>query len=477
MKRASNAMRASMVLTLVTDTEEPAEPEPEVRASRLLRNRAIWLTPAILGGILIFLMTLSYLGSVVDPVAHLHGLPVLVVNQDQGTTVAAKRVDIGAEVVSALEHSRAVSSRLSLDSTTFAQAQERMNKNDGYLTIVIPPRFTSSLLAIYGLGQPDGRAPPIPTIQLLSNVRAGSIGGSLATAVARPALSQISLKIGQQLSSLTAPSGKTTADAKAVRVDPVTLAAVSYRPLPPHSALGLSAFYISLLSIMCGFIAATIVNSTIDSALGYATSEIGPRWSQRAPVSISRWQTLMAKWLMVVVITPLLTGLLLVVAVGLLHMDAPSVGYLWLFMSFAGVVIAIGTLVLFAALGALGQLVALLLFVYLALASSGGTVPLEALPGLLRFAANFEPLRQVLDGVRAILYFDARGDAGLTRGFLMTGVGLVFWVVIGFVVTTWYDRKGLYRLHPDVLAYVNRSARAYPRTDQEPVSPTVSQSE
>jgi ABC-type multidrug transport system permease subunit len=219
------------------------------------------------------------------------------------------------------------------------------------------------------------------------------------------------------------------------------------------------------------------VNTTVDSALGYATSEIGPKWSQRAPVRISRWQTLMAKWLMVVVITPLLAGLLLVVAVGILHMDAPSVGYLWLFTSFAAMLIAIGTLVLFAALGALGQLVALLLFVYLALASSGGTVPLEALPDLLRFAANFEPLRQVLDGVRAILYFNAAGDASLTRGFVMTGLGLVFWVVLGFAVTTWYDRKGLYRLQPDLLAYVNRSVRAYPRGDQEPVSPTVSQSD
>jgi YhgE/Pip-like protein len=135
----------------VTETDE--SPEPEVRASRLLRNRGIWITPAILGGILIFLMTLSYLGSVVDPASHLRGLPVVVVNRDRGTTVAARRVDIGAEVASALQHSPAVSSRLSLDSTTFAQAQARMNKNDGYVTIVIPPRFTNSLLATYGLGQ------------------------------------------------------------------------------------------------------------------------------------------------------------------------------------------------------------------------------------------------------------------------------------------------------------------------------------
>jgi YhgE/Pip-like protein len=458
----------------ITDADGP--PAPEVRASRLLRAPAIWISPAILASVLIFLMTLIYVGSVVDPASHLSGLPVLMVNEDQGVTVSSQHIDIGQEVVSALDHSHPVTSRLSLQSTTFAQAKAQMNQNAGYLTIVVPQQFTHSLLSIYGLGKPGQRAPPIPTITLLTNQRAGSIGGSLATGVAHPALAQISRKIGQQLSAQAAVSSKPTADATAIALDPVTLAAVPYRPLPPHSALGLSAFYISLLSIMCGFIAAAIVNSAVDSALGYATSEIGPRWSQRLPVSISRWQTLLAKWLIAVVIVPLLAGLMLVAAVGILHMDASSVGYLWLFTSFAGIVVAIGTLTLFAALGTLGQLVALLVFVYLALASSGGTVPIQALPGVLRFAATFEPLRQILDGVRAILYFNASGPAGLTRGFVMTAVGLVCWVLLGVAVTTWYDRRGLYRMQPDVMAYVNRSVRGYKELSQDQLPPAASKS-
>jgi hypothetical protein len=56
-------------------------------------------------------MTLIYVDSVVDPVAHLHGLPVLVVNEDSGAAVGSQHVDIGRQVVSALEHSPAVSDR------------------------------------------------------------------------------------------------------------------------------------------------------------------------------------------------------------------------------------------------------------------------------------------------------------------------------------------------------------------------------
>jgi hypothetical protein len=47
--------------------------------------------------------------------------------------------------------------------------------------------------------------------------------------------------------------------------------------LPDNAGLGLNAFYIALLTLMCGFIGATIVNSVVDSALGYATTDLGPR--------------------------------------------------------------------------------------------------------------------------------------------------------------------------------------------------------
>ncbi len=160
------------------------------------------------------------------------------------------------------------------------------------------------------------------------------------------------------------------------------------------------------------------------------------------PLAHSRVHTGLSKWVVALVLVPILTAILLVVSIGLLGMNAPSRWELWLFGSFAGIAIAAGTLALFAALGSLGQLIAMLLFICLALASSGGTIPLQALPSPLRFVANLEPLRQVLDGVRSILYFGASGAAGLTRGVLLTANGLVFWLLIGLAVTPWYDRSG-----------------------------------
>ena len=159
--------------------------------------------------------------------------------------------------------------------------------------------------------------------------------------------------------------------------------------------------------------AGTIINSSVDAATGYATTEIGPRWRQRQPLPINRWNTLVIKWVMGAVLTGLMTGLLLLVAAGILRMDAPHLGLLWLLAWLCAASVAAATIVLFAVLGSsVGQLLAMVLSVYAGCPSPVGGVPLQALPGGLRWLAGIEPLRQILDGTRAILYFGPRPTPG-----------------------------------------------------------------
>ncbi len=376
-----------------------------VRAKHLLKARGVWKVPLIVAPILLVLMTVFYIGSVVNPVGHLRGLPVSIVNEDLGASVGSRHVNLGAELESGLTGSRTVSRLLALTPEGLQAAQGRMNRNGAYATVVIPADFTASLLSLAGVRLPAGTPASKPTVQLLTNQRAGTVGVELATGVLTPAIAEASRKIGHQLLAAAHPGPSSGSAAAAVLADPITFASVYYRPLPARSALGLSAFYVALLTLMCGFLAATIINATVDAATGYATTEMGPKWRQRAPLPIDRWQTLLTKWGMALPLTGLLTGLVLIVAVWILGMDAPDTGYLWLFMWLAAASVAAGTLVLFAILGTQGQLLALLLFVYLGLASAGGTVPLQALPSSLKLVSQIEPLRQILAGTRSILYF------------------------------------------------------------------------
>ena len=52
-----------------------------------------------------------------------------------------------------------------------------------------------------------------------------------------------------------------------------------------------------------------------------------------------------------------------------------------------------------------------------------------------------EPLRQLLGGTRSILYFSARGDAGLTRAFIVLAAELVFWLAVGEVCPKTKQRR------------------------------------
>jgi hypothetical protein len=60
-------------------------------------------------------------------------------------------------------------------------------------------------------------------------------------------------------------------------------------------------------------------------------------------------------------------------------------------------------------------------------------------------------------GTRAIMYFDAKGDAGLTHSLIVITSELLFWAAIGLAITGWYDRRKLDRISPDILSYVERA--------------------
>jgi YhgE/Pip-like protein len=435
----------------------PAQPVAgEVRAGTILRIPKVWLLPLLIPAVMMALVTSIYLGSVIDPIGHLRGLPVSVVNQDAGAVTSTGHVDLGASAVHALVNAPGVSSRIGLQVVSLATAKADMDKGAVYATLVIPTTFTGSALLDSGHRVPVG-TPPTATIQLLENSRLGSLGVNLAAGVLQPALAQISEQIGAKLTTNSTSAVRANPILAAQVSDPVTLRVVSYRPLPSRSALGLGAFYLSLVSILAGFLAATVINSSIDGVLGYATNDLGPRWKIRVPKRISRRQTLLTKWAIALVAAPILTGIVVAVAVGAFGMYAPNFGVLWLLLALAAVMVSFGTLALLSSFGNLGQLLAMVVLIYLSLASSGGTVPIQALPDFFKGVGQVEPLRQVLGGARDILYFGDRWHAGLAHSLLVLGVELAFWVVLGLAFTSWYDRRRLYRLSPEIITTVEQA--------------------
>jgi uncharacterized phage infection (PIP) family protein YhgE len=227
--------------------------------------------------------------------------------------------------------------------------------------------------------------------------------------------------------------------------NPVDVQVNDFEPLPNGTGNGLSAFYYALLLLLAGFTGSIIVSSLVDSMLGYIPAEMGPVYRFAQEVNISRFHTLLLKWAMMLILAVLTSAAYLGIATAL-GMPITHGWSLWLYGAFTIAAVGVTATSLIAALGSMGLIVNLFIFVMLGLPSNGATIPLEAAPRVFSWLATFEPMHQVFLGTRALLYFDGRADTGLTHSLVMTSSGLVIGLLIGGIATRFYDRRGLRRI-------------------------------
>ncbi|MFD5467412.1 YhgE/Pip domain-containing protein [Kitasatospora sp. NPDC127059] len=427
-------------------TASSQEAPRKARALTLARRPKLWLFPGVLCSLVAVLLSLLYLGGIVNPMGHLHRLPIALVNADQAPPPAGQPVNLGTQLT------RAVIAGTPGDTVHWRQADEAgardlLASGKVYGVLLVPADLTASVTRL-ATGGATGR----PTLTVLTNPGLGSLGSSIAAQIAQNAAHQASVAAGKQLLAAVPAAGTkgpdTGATARLLLADPFAVTTQVGHPIGSHSGLGLSAFYYALLAVLTGFIGGNIIHNGVDGALGYSDSEIGPWHTRRPTVPISRTQTLLLKMVMTAGIMLVTTSLVLLCTAGVLGMDAPHPALLWVFAYCASLAVGLGVQAINAAFGGIGQLVSMFVFIALALPSSGATVPLQAVPGFYRFLGVFEPMRQLSDGIRAILFFDARSDAGLARGWTMIAVGVALALAFGFGMTRYYDRKGLHRWTP-----------------------------
>ncbi|WP_424638013.1 DUF3533 domain-containing protein [Embleya sp. AB8] len=414
---------------------------PWVGARQVLRNPRIWVMPTVLVGLLAFLLSMLYMGGILDPRGDLRRLPIGLVDADRGAPNAAGGPSLGARITAGIaaapDPGRTVSWRV-LDERS---ARRELASGKLYGAILVPPDFTATVAA---LGTPTAGARP--TIAVLTNPGVGSLASSLATSIAQQAVRGASLQLGATLGGSAGPDR--SAAASLLLADPIAAQVTVGHPIGPRSGLGLTAFYYTLLLVLAGFLGGNIISNGVDVALGYVASEIGPLRTERPLVHVTRTHTLAIKCVMSAVLSMLTATLIMLATIGILDMDAAHLPLLWIFSVCATTAVGLGVQAINAAFGGIGQLVSMFVFIVLALPSSGATIPLQALPPFYRALSVFEPMRQLSDGVRAILYFDARADAGLTRAWLGITFGILAGLAFGFAMTRYYDHKELHRIAP-----------------------------
>ncbi|WP_438310013.1 YhgE/Pip domain-containing protein [Streptomyces sp. HUAS TT3] len=455
---------------------QPSAPSPTAPSdpSSVLRSPRLWLGTGAILAVVSTLFALLYVGGNVNPKGNLRDLPVALVNSDRGADSGGKHVNFGEQVVTGIQKSASANKSISWQVLSRTEADERLGQGKLYGALVVPEDFTASVSALaappapaQGQTRPQGQAqgqpqaqpqgqgqaqpqPVRPKLTVLTNQSAGSFGSSMASQASQQAAHAASAQLGKELLARVSAQGAAAAQmppaAKLMLADPAAVEVADGHPVGARSAMGLSAFYYALVLLVCGMLGANVINSQVDNALGYLHTDYGPI-RRRTPVRhTSRVRTLAIGALMMAGLSVVMGSLVEATTVGLLDMDASHLGLLWLYSVATIAVVGISGLALLAAFGTPGMLISTIVFIAMAVPSSGATVPLEALPGFFRTLAEFEPLRQLTGGLRSILYYGAQGDAGLTRAWAAMGIALAVSVVFGFGVTRFYDRKGLHRI-------------------------------
>ena len=389
----------------------------------ILRHPLTWAF-VVVAALLAFVTTFSYLGGFVDPVGNMHNMPLAIVNEDAGASAAGQQLNFGDEVLQAV---LAPNPQLG-DAVKWSvlpsrsEALDRIGRDRYYAAIVVPRDFSARVVALAD-PKPDSR---LAQIEILTNPASGSIAGVESQAIASAAVASVSNTTSARLVALLNAGGATVAPGAAPALaDPVRAQITIAQPIGPKSARGLAPFYFAVMMTLGGFIGANVVSVGVDFVTGTVHLDVLSARLRRRPLELSRLSVWRTKLGLTLVMSAFAGVLETWMAVGILGMDAPNAFMLGLFAVLGVAAIATVTVLFITAFGTAGLVLGVLFTTIFGVPSAGGVYPLEMVPPFFRFLAGWLPLRYMTDGTRSLLFFDGRGDAGLTTAIWVLAAYLV----------------------------------------------------
>jgi YhgE/Pip-like protein len=388
---------------------------------RLIRRPLLWV--AVGAAMLVALAcTFAYIDAFLDPNANAHRIPIAVVSEDAGATIAGQRVDVGKQVVAgilAVQSDAVAWTRL----PSRAAALARMHENKAFAAIVVP-QDTSARLA--GLLAPTPGAKP--RVVILTNAAAGTIARSSGQQVATETVARAGHAVGTQLQLALGAAGlRLPAAAKAALVAPFATTVTAGVPIGAKTAEGVSPFFFSLTVAIGGFFLAAIVSFGVDLAAGRDGLEVLGRTLGHERADASDTHLVVMKLVLTIVFAALTAALQTLLAVKVLGMETTNPVALASFSALGSAAVGTITLLCLVAFDLVGRIVAALFTLIFGVPSSGGVYPTEVVPGFFRWLGEFLPLQQMTSGARSLVFYDGRSGAGL---------GTALWVLSGYLIVS-----------------------------------------
>ncbi|MFZ3454217.1 YhgE/Pip domain-containing protein [Arthrobacter sp. 7Tela_A1] len=423
-----------------------------------------WLLPLFVLLLLGGTGSALYIGGLGSPAGHLEHVPVALVNRDDGTDASGTQEDFGRDLAGTLKENFDKTDDFDMRPLSWDEAQAQLRSGQVYAAVVLEEDFSADAVGLVSSSLTDTEATR-PHITFYTNPLASPLGSQLAADAIVPALDEASRNLGEQLEesaeqaraeaqerqgaelteagvpeevqSQLAPQLNGTSTA--VLSDPIQITERPFEKPQEGSALGMGAFFYSVLLMVVGISGSVALHFLVDSRLGVLPIELGPRFRRGPLLRPARWATFLLKWGIVLVAGLPTAGLMMWIA-SAVGMPIPHGGLFffssWLCLATVSAV-TFGLITLF---GSAGMILSMIYIVFMGLPAATGVVPLEMLPGFFKFIARGEPLYQMTIANKAILYFDAQAGAGLQAGLIGMGVIILVFVVAALVAGVVYDR-------------------------------------
>ncbi|MGB3328189.1 MAG: DUF3533 domain-containing protein [Thermomicrobiales bacterium] len=456
--------------------------------SKIFRNPMTW-AQLIAAIAMAALMTLGYLGAFLSPESHTHDAPFLIVNEDKGLSMGGQTVNFGQQVLDGITTASPDTGDTIawtvLDSR--AAAEKQLGEDRAYAAIVIPETYSQQLAALMQAGSPAASqatapaatpqsgtsatpaanatpavaasttnptpaAPQPATIDVLMNTAAGAYPTNLAKSVSATVVTGVSQQVRTQLvQALGGDSAQIPVAMSSVLANPVVANVIDQQPTGPHTAGSNSPFYYALLLMLAGFVGMDVLYLGLEMVMGRSAVSklVGMLRGDAVPLSpLQAWATRVILSAALAIVGSVAQAW---VAIGILGMAVDQVAPLIFFGMLAIFTSALFTLLFLTALGTPGLLLAILVQTFVGAPSARGIFPKEMLPDFYQKAGTVLPLRYITDGVRAIVFYDANGAAGLTRGIVgLVIIGLVS--LVGSGILAWFQERAARHAAAKVLA-------------------------
>jgi len=341
-------------------------------------------------------------------------VPLIIVNEDKGKVGDAILLNL-------IEKQNGNSFKWVVDKSR-QQALTDLKNNKAYGALIIPSNYSKGLGNVHDTlitGITNGKP---AKLEIFLNEGIGQTASMIASNTLQTVALSASNGISSQLKKELAQRGIRVAPENASLLDkPVVVTSKNVLGLPVNLNKGMTPFVMALISSITGMLGANMIH-------GYLLRGNGTLKKRGSALSES--EVLRSEIIFGIILTFCVSIVIQLGVFGLFasaHSSSILMIFLFTFFSITTMFLLFKTIAVF--LGGWGMLVMFPLN-FMGIFSSGGALPLSTLPIVHRLFSFILPTRYIVDGIRALLYYDGRLQAGLGNALYALSIYFILTLAI-----------------------------------------------